>query len=276
MAMWQPAGPSFAPHTRSRLTQLLVLALLGTGAAARAEHRLLSVGGHRLSIDCDGDRTQPETVVLIAGLGQTVQAWAKVQPAVSKFARVCSYDRAGSGESEKVGHPQSLDEIVEDLHSLLNAAGEKAPYVLVGHSIAGIYCRRFATKFPRDVSGFLFLNSFHEEQTWRLHELFPNSPPPNADLADLFFVKTGQRLDWHTNAPLIVITQGDSWPLMHGLTDEQNAAFGRLWRELQEDLARRSPSGQFRVAERSGPVIQIDQPGFVVEAIRDLVRLANR
>ena len=214
--------------------------------------------------------------MLIAGQGRTAQDWAKVQPAVSRFARVCSYDRAGSGESDKVGHPQSLDEIVEDLHSLLNTAGEKAPYVLVGHSLAGIYCRRFATKFPRDVSGFLFLDSFHEEQSWRLHEIFPNGPAPSEALADLFFVKPGQRLDWHTNAPLIVVAQGKPGPPMRGLTEEQNAAFGRVCRELQADLAGRSSSGQFRVAERSGPFIQIDEPEFVVQAIKDLVQLANR
>jgi pimeloyl-ACP methyl ester carboxylesterase len=90
--------------------------LLAAAAAARAEHRLVIVGNRCVSIDCDGDRSHRETIVLIAGQGRTAQDWAKVQPVVSGFARVCSYDRAGLGENDKVDQPQSSDETAEDLH----------------------------------------------------------------------------------------------------------------------------------------------------------------
>jgi len=232
MATSPPAGPSFASHRRTKLTQFLLFTLLTTAAAARAEHQLVSIGDRRLSIDCDGGRSHSATVVLIAGLGRTAQDWAKVQPAVSRFARVCSYDRAGLGESDKVDQPQSIAETVADLQ----------PYILVGHSIAGIYCRRFATRFPRDVAAFLFLDSSHEEQMWRLHEIDPNGPTASGGGDDLFFAQ-GRRLDWHTNGPLIVIAEGKPGAPMPQLTPEQNAGFGRVWRELQQDLAGRSPKG---------------------------------
>jgi pimeloyl-ACP methyl ester carboxylesterase len=269
------ARHSIVQRCATPLTRLLLFALLISAPAALAEHRLVSVGDRRLSIDCEGDRSRKGTVVLLAGLGRTAQDWAKVQPAVSGFVRVCSYDRAGSGDSDKVDHPQSIDEIVADLHKLLRAAGEKGPYLLVGHSIAGIYCRRYATRFPRDVAALLFLDSSHEEQMWRLHEVYPEGPTPSGARDDIFFVQ-GRRLDWHTNAPLIVIAQGKPGPPLPQLTAEQNAGFGRVWRELQQDLATRSPKGQFRVAEQSGHFIQIDQPELVVQAIRDLLQLAKR
>jgi pimeloyl-ACP methyl ester carboxylesterase len=98
---------------------------------------------------------------------------------------------------------------------------------------------------------------------------------PQAGHDDMFFVQ-GRRLDWHTNAPLIVIAQGKPGLPMPQLTAEQNAGFGRVWRELQQDLATRSSKGQFRVAGESGHFIQIDQPELVVQAIRDLVQLTNR
>lgn len=69
-----------------------------------------------------------------------------MQPAVSGVARVCSYDVAGMGESDKPPHDQSLDEIVDDLRALVKAAGEKPPYVLTGHSIAD----SIAADSPRD------------------------------------------------------------------------------------------------------------------------------
>jgi pimeloyl-ACP methyl ester carboxylesterase len=267
---------NFRSRHRSDLTRFLIFALMATSAAALAEPRLVSIGERRLSINCDGDRSHPETVVLVAGQGRTAQDWAKVHQVVSGFARVCSYDRAGLGESDKVDHSQSLDETVADLHRLLNAAGEKAPYILVGHSIAGIYCRRYAMRFPGDVVGFLFLDSSHEEQMWRLHEIDPKGPTPTGALAEIFFAQLGRRLDLHTSVPLIVIAQGKPGPPMAQLTAEQNAAFGRVWRELQQDLSTRSPKGQFRVADLSGHFIQIDQPELVIQAVQDLVQPTNR
>lgn len=252
------------------IASLAIAGLLGA-YPAHAEHRLVSVGDHRLSVNCEGDPAR-QTVVFIAGAGRTAEDWAKVQPAVSRFARVCSYDRAGSGESDKTAKPQAVAEIIEDLHRLLSAAGEKAPYVLVGHSIAGIYCRRFATAYPADVAGLLFLDSSHEEQIARLHEVDPAGPVPSGEMTDLFY-PPGKNLNWQTNVPLIVIAQGKPGPPIPGLSAEQNAGFARVWRELQEDLSKRSPKGQFRVAENSGHFIQLDEPELVVKAIRQL--LAN-
>src|ERR1700688_1865712 len=91
---------------------------LAISITACGEHRMIGVGDHRLYIDCDGE-TGSATVVLIAGGGRTAKDWAKVQPAVSRFARVCSYDRAGLGRSDMAASKlQSVDEIVNDLHTL--------------------------------------------------------------------------------------------------------------------------------------------------------------
>jgi hypothetical protein len=84
---------------------LFAAGLLCPSFAAFAEHRLVSIGGRRLSIDCDGARTHRDTVVLIPGLGRTAKDWEKVQPAVADVARVCRYDLARLGESD---NPQSF------------------------------------------------------------------------------------------------------------------------------------------------------------------------
>jgi hypothetical protein len=49
-----------------------------------------------------------------------------VQPEVSKFARVCSYDRAGYGWSDSGPEPRSSLQIAHELKQLLQADGEKA------------------------------------------------------------------------------------------------------------------------------------------------------
>jgi pimeloyl-ACP methyl ester carboxylesterase len=52
------------------------------------------------------------------------------------------------------------------------------------------------------------------------------------------------------------------------MTEEQFAAWDRIWRKFQEDLAKRSTHGEFRVTEKSGHFVQRDQPELVIEAIR--------
>jgi len=250
---------------------LISAGLLAIPIAALGEHRMISLGDRRLSIDCDGE-TGPATVVLIAGGGRTAGDWAKVQPAVSNFARVCRYDRAGFGESDKAASkPQSVEEVVNDLHALLIASGEKRPFILVAHSIAGIYARSFVTKSPHEVAGLVFVDSSHEEQALRLHELDPKGPGLDELTGQLgFFVKPGERLEWRTELPLIVIGHGKPFPRTQQMTEEQFAAWDRTWREFQQDLAKRSTHGEFRLAEQSGHFIQLDQPELVIQAIRDV------
>ncbi len=234
---------------------------------AYADPRLVTVGDRRLSIDCTGNPSK-STVILLAGGGRTAADWSKVQPDVSKFTRVCSYDRAGLGPSDKIAIPQTVSEIVNDLHALLKAAGEKPPYVLVGHSIAGIYGRRFADAFPAEVAAFVFVDSSHEEQFLRLHEVDPKGPNP-INAGGAFFEKPGQHLDWHTDRPIIALAAGKN-ARQPKLSEETNTAWYRIWNDLQHDLATRSPQGQYRLAEKSGHFVHIDQPDLVIQAIREL------
>jgi pimeloyl-ACP methyl ester carboxylesterase len=255
-----------------RSTVFIGAGLLAASVAALGEHRMISVGDRRLSIDCDGEAGSA-TVVLIAGGGESAKTWAKVQPAVAKFARVCSYDFAGLGESDKAASkPQPVDEVLDDLHALLKASDEKRPFILVGHSVGGIYARDFVTRFPREVAGLVFVDSAHEEQALRFHELDPSWQALDEEAAHWgLFVKPGERLDWRTELPLIVLGHGRP---IHGpkkVTEATAIGRERIWRELQEDLAKRSTHGEFRVAEQSSHDIHLQQPELVIQAIRDVL-----
>lgn len=260
---------------------LTSVSLLATSMGTFAAQRMISIGDRRISVYCDGEAGSRPTVILIPAGGSTAKDWAKVQPAVATFARVCSYDHAGHGQSDKAPVAvQSVDEAVEDLRAWLKASGEKAPFILVSHSISGLYARRFATRFPGEVAGLLFVDSSHEEQAWRLHELDPQGPGLDDMTARLgYYTKPGERLQWRTDLPLIVLGRGMPTPRRardgsdsstNRMTEEQFSEWDRIWKELQQDLARRSSHGEFRLAEKSGHFIQRDQPELVIQAIRDL------
>jgi pimeloyl-ACP methyl ester carboxylesterase len=119
--------------------------------------KLVDIGGRRLHIDCTGSGSP--TVILEAGGGAYAIDWALVQPKIAETTRVCSYDRAGLGWSDAGPADETVEETVSDLHSLLDAAGEKGPYVLVGASIGGIYIQAYQHAFPKDVAALVFTNS---------------------------------------------------------------------------------------------------------------------
>lgn len=137
-----------------------------------APGQLVDLGGYSLHLYCTGplDSGNP-TVILESLSGGLSPNWAWVQPEVAKVTRVCSYDRAGWGWSEPSTAPISLEGTVSDLHQLLQKAQVPSPYVLVGHSIGGIYMRKYAAEHPDEVAGIVLVDSSHPDQFERYPEL---------------------------------------------------------------------------------------------------------
>jgi pimeloyl-ACP methyl ester carboxylesterase len=125
--------------------------------------KLLDVGGFRLHLNCTG-KSGP-AVVLIAGGGDFSFDWGLVQPDVSDFTRVCSYDRAGLAWSDPGPTPRTMRQEASELRTLLKAARIKAPYVLVGHSVGGLIARVYAEQYADDVAGLVLVDPTHEDTT---------------------------------------------------------------------------------------------------------------
>jgi pimeloyl-ACP methyl ester carboxylesterase len=129
---------------------------------------LVQTGAIRMNIDCSGQGSP--TVILESGSGGPSVDWLMVQPEVAKFARVCSYDRAGYGWSDSGPEPRSSLRIARELKELLQAAGEKGPYVLVGHSMGGYDVRVYTGQYANDVAGIVLVDASHEDQDVRAPE----------------------------------------------------------------------------------------------------------
>ena len=153
------------------ITSVFVLLISLLAVAQRTEAqvpyappgKLVDIGGYRLHLNCTG-RNGP-TAVLIAGAGDFSFDWGLVQPDVSRFARVCSYDRAGLAWSDPGPTPRTMLQDAFELHALLHAAGIKAPYVLVGHSIGGLIARVYAEQYPREVGAMVLVDATSEDVT---------------------------------------------------------------------------------------------------------------
>lgn len=131
-----------------------------------APGRLVDVGGYRLHLYCLGEGSP--AVVIDAGAGGWSIFYREVQERVARETLACTYDRAGLGWSDPGPMPRTSRRVAEELHALLERAGIRSPYVLVGHSMGGYDVRLFAERYRDDVAGVVLAESGHEEQWERL------------------------------------------------------------------------------------------------------------
>lgn len=133
---------------------------------------LLGSAFHNLALNLDCRGQGGPTVILDSGLGVPAIGWNPVETEVAKFTRVCSYDRAGYGWSSPSELPRTSLRIVKELHALLDAAQEKGPYILVGHSFGGYNVRVYNGQYPGDVVGMVLVDASHEDQNERMPPAF--------------------------------------------------------------------------------------------------------
>ncbi|MEO1402873.1 MAG: alpha/beta hydrolase [Cyanobacteria bacterium J06635_1] len=128
--------------------------------------KLVDIGGYKLHLHCTGEG-RPTVILEDGPTFAGSLAWSKVQPEVAKFARVCSYDRAGILWSEPSPQPREARQMAMELHAALDKAQIAPPYVLVGLSVGGVYNRVFAELYPNEVVGMVLVEASHPDQEAR-------------------------------------------------------------------------------------------------------------
>jgi len=134
-----------------------VLSVAQTASAQTPQGRMVDIGGRKLHLNCTGGGSP--TVILEAGLGDSSLVWTLVQPKLAAMTRVCSYDRSGTAWSHDAGPQHGLSHAADDLNQLLKISGERAPYLLVGHSWGGWLVTVYARRHLENVAGVVLVDS---------------------------------------------------------------------------------------------------------------------
>jgi pimeloyl-ACP methyl ester carboxylesterase len=122
---------------------------------------VVDVAGRKLFLHHAG--TGRPVTVFLAGAGMFGLGYLNVQQQAAELTTSVVYDRGGTGWSDDLALPRSARDVVEELRSLLWAAGLPGPYLLVAHSLGGLYARRYAQLHPGEVAGLLMLDPAHED-----------------------------------------------------------------------------------------------------------------
>ncbi len=254
---------------------VLALSATVTAAAVTADNLGHGAGlSHQMRIVGTGKRT----VILESGLGDTLAVWKDIQPRIAAHcARTLSYTRAGYiGSDPAEDGPRDSATIVAELRAELRKRNIEPPYVLVGHSLGGLYMQYFARNFPRDVVGLVLVDSTH----WNQHLLLDasaNRAYTRGREVTLFMpwimrrelkdsISAGEQV--HESPPVdflpTIVLSSTVGPRRATPAAIANAA------RLQDEIAADFPGARRVRVEGAGHYIQRDRPEVVIDAARQL------
>jgi pimeloyl-ACP methyl ester carboxylesterase len=246
----------------------------------------LAVGANCLEILPSADSSMhteghgPVTIVFEAGLGDTGKVWRSVQASVADHcARTVSYTRRGYGIGSNASDgPRDAERIVAELRWRLAASGLSPPYVLVGHSLGGLYMQYFARRYPEEVQGLVLVDSMHSKQLGRVKAKTPGV----YRMMNVVTVVMGGAMRREfvgipaTSAEIEALPEAFKVPTIV-LSSTRPAAgekpeFRALLAQLQIELADSYAARRHDFVPDSGHYIQRDQPQVVINAVRELAR----
>ena len=248
-------------------TALLCLTISTAAWAVPSE----SAGLH-LQVRLQGEGAR--TVIFEAGAGDTMEVWKQIQPLVAAgCSRTLAYNRAGYDGSEATSQPRDSASIVAELRAELKRRNINPPYVLVGHSLGGLYMQYFARNYPGEVVGLVLVDSTHWNQGLSIDGT-ANTPYWGRSSVTLFMpwimrreltdsAAAGEQV--HASPPVgylptIVLSRALAQTSAARLRDA----------ELQDEIAGDFPEAQHIEVSDSGHYIQRDRPELVVAAAREL------
>ena len=261
----------------NRSAPLLLLLLAQPLFAQKVDTLRVVVDSARMHLFVSGSGST--TVVLEAGAAGDSRTWVKVQPPLSRHARVVSYDRLGYGQSQSAKRPRTAAVMAEQLREGLRNAGIAPPYLLVAHSFGGIISRVFAGLYPSEVMGLVLVDPALETFYSRAATEAPQAYLKQLE-EDLLWAETGaaepvrrEYLGYEASllqARLASLPAPLSMTILSASKMELAPELLAIW--LEEHARWAEKVGARRIVVDHGHRIPQERPELVVNAVTSLLR----
>jgi pimeloyl-ACP methyl ester carboxylesterase len=126
-----------------------------TGASTAA---YVDVDGHQVRVRQSGSAEAPP-VVLIHGIGRSLEDWQPTQDLLATDHRVISLDLPGFGLTRRMKGHWGLEGFARSVVALLDALGEERPVHVMGNSLGGAVAMTLAANHPDRVASLVLVNS---------------------------------------------------------------------------------------------------------------------
>ncbi len=253
----------------------ILLSLLVSGCASLPNERIGVFNNHHIEYSLVRNSAVSAIVVFENGLDGRMYWWNKIIPEISKDATSFAYNRPGYGSSDPVSTPRDGIHIVDELRLFLRSNGLNPPYVLVGHSLGGLYMQLFSRRYPEEVAGVVLVDSTHPNQFKDKGAI--DNWPAWFRMAFRWYLSSTAREEMNlinatgdtilslppfTGKPVIVLSALHPMKERSVLADDANAK--------RKDVANLFP-GSKQVWIDSGHAIPKEKPESVIEAIREVL-----
>jgi len=252
----------------------LVLITLTTACCSLPSVKTEQIGQRQVDYALSEHNTTP--VIFENGLGGDLGWWVNVYPEIAKDYTAFVYNRPSYGNSDPASTPRDGKHIVDELRSVLQSKGLKPPYVLVGHSLGGLYMQHFARRYPDEVKALVLVDSTHPAQfqgkgawtnwpTWfRFGFKLLMSKEEKQEFNEINATgDTLMRLPTLAGKPVIVLSALKEM-------DNNDYEVAKDANEKRKDIARLYP-GAKQVWVDSGHAMPIEKPDAVIKAIREVL-----
>jgi pimeloyl-ACP methyl ester carboxylesterase len=242
----------------------------------------VDVEGHELRMLISGHGS-PSVVFETGGSaasGGPLECWELVQPAVSKFTRTVSYDRAGIGRSAPGPKPRDARQVARELHAALKAAHLRPPYLLVGHSFGGPFNRVFGAMYPDEIAGIVLLDPTQEEfidwhNNWERSQHSDHVERHDEEWNDIqASLAEAHESRLPPGVPVVLITAMGPRVLPSFVTEKQKDELRTLrpmWLKFHNEWIEKITNSQHIITENSGHGIPFEEPELVINTIRRVV-----
>jgi pimeloyl-ACP methyl ester carboxylesterase len=213
------------------------------------------------------------TVVLQSGLGDGRAPWAAVVSKLSATHAVFSYDRPGYGQSSATAEARDPCSVAAELHGVLNAAGVTPPYVLVGHSLGGLYQYAFARLYPAEVAALVLLDPTHPTHWRRMQADTPTMAGVVSGLrATVFSAAMRREFDDQEKcvdrlSSLSPLNKPTRLLVRSRFELVEKGAFENMVHTLERDWVSLTGASRVEPIDGAGHYLHKDQPARVVAAI---------
>jgi pimeloyl-ACP methyl ester carboxylesterase len=297
----------------SIILQVLILSTLCGGCTGLPDKHTLQMDGYEIAYAQRG--AGKPAVIFEAGFASGMDNWKQVFKPVSKLTTAFAYDRKGIGKSHPTDNKETAGElvpeifdavvpgaggaidvlrsvgakhqptsrdgevIIEELRRMLTRLNISPPYILVGHSLGGMYMELYSRTYPQEIAGLVLVDPRRADFTakckaaqkadncdlpaWLLHLL------PEATVAEYRGAEATAALMANAGSlpevPTVVLTAYNGTT---SFSTEQKA----LWLASHDELTHEAPHIEHIVLKESGHFIQHDHPQIVIDAIRSVIR----
>lgn len=131
--------------------------------------QLVDINGLKLNVDIKTAQNQEiggkhpdfSKIVYMAGLG-VGDIQVSTRPLMDQLINdydIITIDRPGNGMSEDTKKERTVEAIVEEYRTVLKETKQEAPYILMAHSVAGIYATYWAEAYPEEIEAIIYLDA---------------------------------------------------------------------------------------------------------------------